>query len=76
MFSKQDRIMLEEIYATVFSLNVQVEKIRLEIIKKQEQPKSEEEKSPYMTEDGLYSVKEYIKKTNARKYGNIKEVVE
>jgi len=76
MFNKQDRILLEELYATVYALKVQVENMRLDLSKMSEQPKVVEEKSPFMNEDGLYSFKEYAKKSNARKYGNMKEVVE
>ena len=76
MFSKQDRILLEELYATVYALKVQAENMRFDLSKMSEQPKAIEEKSPFMNEDGLYSFKEYAKKSNARKYGNMKEVVE
>ena len=75
MFRDNDRIILEEIYAKVYSLQKDIENMRLEIVKTTEK-REHEEKSPFMNEDGLYSFKEYAKKSNARKYGNMKEVVE
>lgn len=75
MFRDNDRIVLEEIYAKVYALQKDVESLRLEITKTTEKQKHDD-KSPFMNEDGLYSFKEYQKKSNARKYGNMKEVVE
>ena len=75
MFRDNDRIILEEIHAKVYSLQKDIENMRLEIVKTTEK-REHEEKSPFMNEDGLYSFKEYAKKSNARKYGNMKEVVE
>ena len=75
MFRDNDRIILEEIYAKVYSLQKDVENLRLEITKTSEK-KEHDDKSPFMNDDGLYSIAEYKKKTNARKYGNMKEVVE
>ena len=75
MFRDNDRIILEEIYAKVHSLQKDIENMRLEIVKMTGK-REHEEKSPFMNEDGLYSFKEYAKKSNARKYGNMKEVVE
>ena len=75
MFRDNDRVILEEIYAKVYSLQKDIENMRLEIAKTTEK-REHEEKSPFMNEDGLYSFKEYAKKSNARKYGNMKEVVE
>ena len=75
MFRDNDRVILEEIYAKVYSLQKDIENMRLEIVKTTEK-REHEEKSPFMNEDGLYSFKEYAKKSNARKYGNMKEVVE
>ena len=76
MFRDSDRILLEEIYAKVYSLQKEVENMRLEIVKTNGQQKAEEEKSPFLNKDGLYSFKEYKKKHDARKYGDMKEVVE
>ena len=76
MFRDNDRVILEEIYAKVYSLQKDIENLRLEIVKTSERKESVEEKSPFMNDDGLYSFKEYKKKSNARKYGNMKEVVE
>ena len=76
MFSNQDRILLEELYAIVYALKVQVENMRLDLSKMPEQTKAIEEKSPFLNKDGLYSFKEYKKKHDARKYGDMKEVVE
>ena len=76
MFNRDDRIVIQEIYAKLYAIDKRIEVIERKIDDMNKLKPTIDEKSPYMTEDGLYSVKEYIKKTNARKYGNIKEVVE
>lgn len=75
MFRDNDRIVLEEIYAKVYALQKDVESLRLEITKTTEK-KEHDDKSPFMNKDGLYSFKEYKKKHDARKYGDMKEVIE